>query len=93
MNPLPTGPKSIRSITTVNTIADIFIFCKNNRKTQAQLNISGKIKKQKHRIFTVFLLFLVETVGVENGSYAETRSPRGLQGFTSVGEHFYTSKY
>ena len=39
----------------------------------------------------------METVGVEDDSQAETRSPRGLRGFISVGEHlgehFYISKY
>ena len=29
----------------------------------------------------------VETVGVEDDSQAETRSPRGLRGFIFVGEH------
>ena len=29
----------------------------------------------------------METVGVEDGSQAETRSLRSLQGFISVGEH------
>ena len=29
----------------------------------------------------------METVGVEDDSQAETRSPRGLRGFIFVGEH------
>ena len=41
MNPLPTGPRSIRSITTINTIADIFIFCKSNRKTRRRYYSEG----------------------------------------------------
>ena len=51
------------------------------------MSATGKRKRRGHRIFTVFPPFGVETVGVEDDSQAETRSPRGLRGFIFVGEH------
>ena len=62
-------------------------------RLQEPFENSIKIVPRTHRKrtgtidITGFPFFYVETVGVEDDSQAETRSPRGLRGFIFVGEH------